>query len=237
MIEDVKLPKIYEASQYESDIYALWEKSGVFKPRSSGDPYSIVMPPPNANANLHIGYGLTSALEDIAARYHRQKGESVLLLPGADHAGFETQSVYEKQLAKEGKSRFDFSREQLYKQIYDFVALNRGSFETQMRQMGVSCDWEHFTFTLDQKIVDRAYATFKQMWDEGLIYRGERLVNFCTFHGTAFADIEVVYREEQGHLWHIRFWYRRRENHTCPRRQRFRGRQATRPTFLICYQS
>jgi valyl-tRNA synthetase len=201
----MNLPKVYEPGQYESDIYALWEKSRVFQPRETGESYSIVMPPPNANANLHIGYELTAALEDIAARHHRLKGESVLLLPGADHAGFETQVVFEKQLAKEGKSRFDYSREELYGRIWDFVALNRGNFETQMRQMGVGCDWSRFTFTLDDTIIRRAYATFKKMWDEKLIYRGERLVNFCTFHGTAFADIEVVHREEAGHLWYIRY--------------------------------
>ena len=201
----MKLPKTYIPSDYENDIYALWEKSGAFKPAKEGQPYSIVMPPPNANANLHIGYELTAALEDIAARYHRLKGESVLLLPGADHAGFETQSVYEKHLAKEGKSRFDFTREELYNQIFDFVALNRGNFETQLRKMGVSCDWEHYTFTLDQKIVSRAYATFKKMWDEKLIYRGERLVNYCTFHRTGFADIEVVHREEKNPLYYIKY--------------------------------
>lgn len=201
----MKLPKVYNPGDYENDIYALWEKSEAFKPAEEGSPYSIVMPPPNANANLHIGYELTAALEDIAARYHRLKGDSVLLLPGADHAGFETQSVYEKQLAKEGKSRFDFSREELYQRIWDFVAQNRSNFESQLRSMGVSCDWSRFTFTLDDKVVQRAYQTFKKMWDEGLIYRGERLVNFCTFHGTAFADIEVVHHEEKGHLWHIRY--------------------------------
>jgi len=173
MISRMKLPKAYDPNQYEADIYALWEKGGAFRPRETGQNYSIVMPPPNANANLHIGYELTAVLEDIAARYHRSKGDSVMLLPGADHAGFETQSVYEKHLAKEGKSRFDFSREELYRQIWDFVALNRDSFETQLRKMGVSCDWEHYTFTLDEKIINRAYATFKKMWDEGLIYRGE----------------------------------------------------------------
>lgn len=205
MMMEMKLPKTYQPSEYEADIYDLWEQSGAFRPSGKGGSYSIVMPPPNANANLHIGYELTAALEDIAARYHRLKGESVLLLPGADHAGFETQSVYEKKLAAEGKSRFDFSREEIYRQIWDFVALNRGNFETQMRRMGVGCDWSLFTFTLDDKIVKRAYATFKKMWGEKLIYRGERLVNFCTFHGTAFADIEVVYKEEQGKLWHIRY--------------------------------
>lgn len=201
----MKLPKVYEPAQYEDDIYALWEKGQAFAPKDRGGKgtYSIVMPPPNANANLHIGYELTAALEDIPVRYHRMKGEASLLLPGADHAGFETQVVYEKHLAKEGKSRFDFSREDLYRQIWDFVAMNRGSFEKQLRRMGASCDWTRYTYTLDEKIVKRAYATFKKMWDEGLIYRGERLVNFCTFHGTGFADIEVAYKEEKGHLWYI----------------------------------
>ncbi len=201
----MNLPKTYEPKEYESDIYALWEKSGAFEPKGKGEAYTIVMPPPNANANLHIGYALTAALEDIPARYHRMKGERTLLLPGADHAGFETQAVYEKHLAKEGKSRFDFSREQLYDQLYEFVATNRHNFESQFRKLGVSCDWSRFTFTLDDKIVERAYKTFKQLWDDGLIYRGERLVNFCTFHGTAFADIEVAYQEEKTNLWHIRY--------------------------------
>lgn len=203
----MRLPKVYEPGKYEEDIYALWEKSGAFEPknRGSSDTYSIVMPPPNANANLHIGYELTAALEDIPVRYHRMKGEATLLLPGADHAGFETQVVYEKHLAKEGKSRFDFTREELYQQVWDFVALNRDNFEKQLRRMGASCDWTRFTFTLDDKIVNRAFATFKKMWDDGLIYRGERLVNFCTFHGTAFADIEVEHKEVKGNLWHIKY--------------------------------
>lgn len=201
----MKLPKVYEPGLYESDIYALWERSEAFKPSGKGNPYAIVMPPPNANANLHIGYELTAALEDIAVRYHRLKGDNTLLLPGADHAGFETQVVYEKHLAKEGKSRFDFSREELYRQIWDFVALNRGNFEKQLRAMGVSADWSRFTFTLDDKIVKTAYNTFKKMWDEGLIYRGERLVNYCTFHRTAFADIEVVYKEEKSSLWYLKY--------------------------------
>ncbi|HEX8182943.1 MAG TPA: valine--tRNA ligase [Candidatus Saccharimonadales bacterium] len=205
----MKLSKIYEPGLYEQDIYALWEKTEAFKPASDrggkGDPYAIVMPPPNANANVHIGTELTFMLEDIAARYHRSRGYNTLLLPGADHAGFETQTVFEKHLAKEGKSRFDFSREELYQQIWDFVAQNRGNFETQFRRMGVGCDWSRYTFTLDDRIVNQAYATFKKMWDEGLIYRGERLVNFCTFHGTAFADVEVVHKEETGKLWYIRY--------------------------------
>lgn len=203
----MKLAKAYEPNQYESDIYALWEASGAFKPREHGakGAYSIVMPPPNANAGLHLGHVLTGAIEDIAARYHRLRGKSVALLPGADHAGFETWVVYEKKLNKEGKTRFDYSREDLYKQVWDFVQLNKANFEEQWRKIGVSCDWSRFTFTLDEKVVNQAYATFKKMWEEKLIYRGERLVNFCTHHGTSFSDIEVVYKEVSGHLWHIKY--------------------------------
>lgn len=203
----MNLPKTYEPNQYESDIYALWEKSGAFKPlnRGNDDAYSIVIPPPNANGDLHIGHGLTLGVEDALIRYNRMLGKSTLFLPGADHAGFETQSVYEKQLAKEGKSRFDFSREELYSRVYEFVAQNKDNYESQFRRLGASLDWEHYTFTLDEKIVTQAYATFKKMWDEGLIYRGERLVNFCTFHGTGFADIEVEYKEEASYLWHINY--------------------------------
>jgi valyl-tRNA synthetase len=201
----MQLPKTYEPKDYETDIYALWEQGGAFLPSGKGEPYSVVVPPPNANGNAHLGTAITLALEDIAVRYHRMKGKSTLFLPGADHAGFETQVVYEKQLAKEGKSRFDLSREELYSRIYDFVAENRHNFETQFRRFGASLDWTRFTFTLDEKVVTQAYKTFKKLWDDRLVYRGERLVNFCTFHGTAFADIEVEHKEETGKLWYIRY--------------------------------
>lgn len=199
------MPKVYEPSAYEKDIYELWENSGAFEPSGSKDYFSIVAPPPNANAPLHIGYGLTMAIEDTLARYHRLQGKAVLFVPGADHAGFETQVVYEKELAKTGKSRLDLSREQLYTQIWDFVAKNRTNFEEQFRDLGASVDWDHFTFSLDEKVVKTVYDTFKKMWNDGLIYRGERLVNFCTHHGTAFADIEVEYKESRGKLYYIRY--------------------------------
>lgn len=201
----MKLPKVYEPSLYEADIYALWEQSRAFQPRNAGKSYSVVVPPPNANANLHIGFALTMALQDIAIRYHRLKGEDVLFVPGADHAGFETQAVYEKHLAKAGKSRFDFSRDELYRDIWDFVAQNRKGFEKQFRDLGGSVDWSRFTFTLDDKVVKRAYATFKKMWDEELIYRGERLVNYCTYHRTGFADIEVEYKESETPLYYMKY--------------------------------
>jgi valyl-tRNA synthetase len=184
----MKLPKAYEPASYEADIYALWEKEGAFIPKNRGGEgyYSVVLPPPNANANLHMGHALTVAIEDTLVRYHRMKGREALYLPGADHAGFETWVVYEKKLNQEGKSRFDFSREELYRQVWDFVQGNKHNFEAQLRALGASLDWTKFTFTLDQKVVDTTYKTFQKMWDDGLIYRGNRIVNFCTFHGTSF---------------------------------------------------
>ena len=203
----MKFPKAYEPDQYEPDIYALWEKSGAFKKEQnkSSDAYTIVMPPPNANGNLHIGHGLTIALEDILTRYHRLKGEKAWYIPGADHAGFETWVVYERELESKGKSRFDYSREELYKQVWDFVHLQRGNMELQIRALGASCDWNSLTFTLDDKVTERVYETFKKMWQDGLIYRGKKLVNFCPKHQTAFADIEVVHKDENGKLWDIAY--------------------------------
>lgn len=201
----MNLPKTYEPNQYEADIYALWESSGAFKPSGEGEPYSIIMPPPNANGNLHIGHSLIVFLEDILTRYHRMQGRRAIWIPGADHAGFETWVVYEKQLESQGKSRFDYSREELYQQTWDFVAQHRGAMEQQVRALGASCDWSRQTFTLDPNVVAVAYRTFEKMWNDKLIYRGERIVNYCTEHDTSFADIEVVYKEEKSHLWTIAY--------------------------------
>lgn len=201
----MNLPKAYLPSDYEADIYALWEKAEAFAPKGKGEQFTIVLPPPNANAPLHIGHALDFSLKDIIARYQRAKGKRVLMLPGADHAGFETQVVYEKHLAKEGKSRFDFNREELYARIWDFVQENKGTFETQLRSFGTSCDWTRFTFTLDEKVVKTAYNVFKRLWDDGLIYRGERLVNYCTFHRTGFADIEVNYEDRTTPLYYMKY--------------------------------
>lgn len=201
----MKLPKVYEPDQYEADIYTLWEASGSFKPSGEGKPYSIIMPPPNANASLHTGHALMAFVEDILIRYHRMKGDKTIYIPGADHAGFETWVVFEKYLESQGKTRFDYSRDELYQQTWDFVAKNRGLMEVQLRELGASCDWEKLVFTLDDSVVKVAYQTFKKMWDEGLIYRGERLVNYCTKHDTSFADIEVEYKDEKSYLWQIRY--------------------------------
>ena len=201
----MRLAKIYEPNQYEPNIYAMWEEKGAFKPSGVGEPYSIVMPPPNANGNLHIGHALTVALEDILARYHRMQGKDVAYIPGADHAGFETWVVYEKELSKEGISRFDFSREQLYSQVWNFVEKQRGNMELQLRAMGVSASWKDLVFTLDEKVIKTVNTTFKKLWDEGLIYRGERIVNYSTKYQTSYSDIEVNHKLEKGTLWMIAY--------------------------------
>ncbi len=201
----MKLSKSYQPQEHEAAIYSLWESRNAFIPSQKGSPYALVMPPVNANGNLHMGHALTFSIQDIAARYQRSQGKSVLYIPGADHAGFETQVVFERELIKTGKSRFDYSREELYKNIFKFVDQNRTNLHSQIRRLGASVDWTRYTFSLDPAVVRQAYATFHSMWQQGLIYRGERLVNFCTYHGTAFADIEVVHKEEQGKLWHISY--------------------------------
>ena len=220
----MKFASSYEPSQFEPDIYAAWEAAGVFKPTiptvpadndgngiddrlesKSAKYYSIVMPPPNANGNLHIGHGLTIALEDSLARYYRLRGRSTWYIPGADHAGFETWVVYEKALEAQGHTRFEYDRDTLYARVWDFVAMQRGNMELQLRALGASCSWDDLTFTLDENVVDRVYTTFEKMWNDGLIYRGEKLVNFCPKHQTAFADIEVEHKDESGTLWEIEY--------------------------------
>lgn len=199
------LAKTYEPNQYEPNIYALWETSGAFKPSGSGVPFSTVMPPPNANGNLHIGHALDMALKDITVRYKRMTGHDVIYIPGADHAGFETWVVYERELQKQGKSRFDFKREELYSQVWDFVEQQRGNMELQVRALGTSASWDDLVFTLDEKVINTVYRTFKQLWDEGLMYRGERIVNYSTKYQTSYADIEVDHKLEKGSLWHIAY--------------------------------
>ena len=201
----MKLAKTYDPNEYEPTIYAMWETAGAFLPSGEGTPYSIVMPPPNANGNLHIGHALGTAIQDVLARHRRMRGDDVAYIPGADHAGFETWVVYERELTKQGRSRFDFSREQLYSQVWNFVDEKRGNMELQLRALGASVDWRDLVFTLDDKVIDTVYNTFSRLWDDGLVYRGERMVNYCTVHQTSFADIEVEHKAEKGKLWQIAY--------------------------------
>lgn len=202
-----ELPKAYSAKNVEPQIYQKWEKNGFFKPKiiKGQKPFTIIMPPPNANENLHIGHARFVVIEDVLTRYFRMKGVPTLWLPGADHAGIETQYVFEKKLAKEGKSRFDFDRQTLYKMIWDYVAENRGNMENQLRALGASCDWSRNIFTLDPKIIKIVYNTFFNLSEDGLIYRGERVVNYCVKCGTAFSQLEVNYEERDDKLYFLNY--------------------------------
>ena len=217
----MKFTSSYEPQAFEPDIYKAWEQSGFSNPTPNSEQspntyYSIVMPPPNANGNLHIGHGLTIALEDSLARYHRLKGNHTWYIPGADHAGFETWVVYERALESLGHTRFEYSRDELYAKVWDFVAEQRGNMELQVRALGASCAWDDLTFTLDENVVARVYQTFEKMWNDGMIYRGEKLVNYCPKHQTAFADIEVEHLDEPGHLWDIQYQIIEKNQTTSP---------------------
>lgn len=201
----MNLAKAYTPNDYEPTIYALWEQANAFAPKGEGEPYAIVMPPPNANGNLHIGHALGTAIEDILVRYHRMRGYDAVYIPGADHAGFETWVVYERELEALGKSRFEYSRDQLYSQVWDFVDRHRGNMELQLRALGAGASWNDLVFTLDAKVIDTVYSTFKKMWDDGLVYRGEKIVSYCTKHHTSFADIEVQHKDEKSKLWKIAY--------------------------------
>ncbi|NCU37977.1 valine--tRNA ligase [Candidatus Saccharibacteria bacterium] len=201
----MKLAKAYTPNDYEPNVYALWERANAFAPKGKGEPYCIVMPPPNANGNLHIGHALGTAIEDILVRYHRMKGYDSVYIPGADHAGFETWVVYERELEVIGKSRFEYSRDQLYSQVWDFVDTHRGNVELQLRALGAGASWNDLVFTLDSKVVKTVYSTFKKLWDDKLVYRGEKIVSYCTKHRTSFADIEIQHKDEKSKLWKIAY--------------------------------
>ncbi|MFA6184719.1 MAG: valine--tRNA ligase [Candidatus Shapirobacteria bacterium] len=206
------MDKAYNPSS-EGQIYDQWLKSGAFTPvvpknpkeaRLKKEPFTIILPPPNANNPLHAGHALFT-VEDILVRYHRMLGDPTLWLPGTDHAGIETQFVFEKYLQKQGKSRFDYDRETLFKLIFDYVNENRDVAKTQMQRLGFSLDWTREKFTMDTDHIARVYAIFNRMVNEGLVYRDEKIVNYCTFCGTAFSNLEVEHKNVNSHLWYFKY--------------------------------
>ncbi len=198
----MQLPKVYEPKEYESDIYALWEKSGAFAPSGKGKPFSIIMPPPNANGSLHWGHAVGYTLTDVITRYKRMQGYKTLWLPGTDHAGIETQFVYERDvLAPQGKTRLDFTPEKFYEDVMEFTLIQQTKILSQFRSMGFSPDWGRLKFTLDQGVVDIVYDTFKKLHKDGHVYRGNRIVNWCPRCSAAFADIELEHREQEDAMY------------------------------------
>jgi valyl-tRNA synthetase len=207
MMVGVKLPKTYEASQYESDIYALWEKSGAFTadPNSGKAPFSISMPPPNETGTLHIGHALFLTLQDILARHARQQGKDVLWLPGTDHAALATNAIIEKQLAEEGTDKHAIGREVFLDRVREFVGKSRDTINTQVKAMGSSVDWTRARYTLDESLNRSVNEVFVKMYNDGLIYRGHRIVNWDPNLETNVSDDEVVYKEELGKFYTFQY--------------------------------
>ncbi|MEK7129304.1 MAG: valine--tRNA ligase, partial [Patescibacteria group bacterium] len=204
-----KLLKPYDPKENEERIYKLWEESGFFNPDKlparHKEPFTIIMPPPNANGSLHAGHAVFVTIEDLIIRYKRMRGYKTLWLPGADHAGFETQVVYEKELEKEGRSRFKMDPQDLRREIMDFTLENKKFMESQLRQLGASCDWSREKFTLDPDIVKIVYSTFKQLCDDGLAYRGKRIINWCTKHQTSLSELETITEEREDPLYYMKY--------------------------------
>jgi valyl-tRNA synthetase len=209
-----KFLKPYEPQSVEDKLYEMWQQSGYFNPdrciedgicNDDAEPFSIIMPPPNANGSLHAGHALFVTIQDIMTRYARMQGKRTLWYPGADHAGFETQVVYEKKLTKEGRSRFQMSREELYNEILNFTQENKSFMEGQIRQLGASCDWSRELFTLDDRVIKTVYDTFAQLDKDGLLYRGLRSINWCPKHQTGLSNLEVTYQERKEPFYYIKY--------------------------------
>jgi valyl-tRNA synthetase len=201
----------YQHDLFEQAIYQQWEDAHAFDPdatpSTTGKSFSIIMPPPNANDPLHVGHAMFISLEDVMVRYHRMLGDDTVWIPGTDHAGIETQFVFEKKLAKKDQSRFDFDRESLYKMIWEYVQENSDTAVNQMKKLGASADWTRFKFMLDEDVVGETLNTFVKMFKDGLVYRQERLVNYCTKCGTAFSELEVNYEERVSPLYYVRYHF------------------------------
>ncbi len=205
-----KFEKPYNPSETENRIYRQWLESGYFTPENlpdakSREPYTIIMPPPNANAPSHVGHALGYTIQDILIRYHRMRGRRTLWLPGSDHAGFETQVVFEKVLEKRGTSRFKMNREEFYQACWDYVQENKHISEEAIKRLGASCDWKRNTFTLDSEVVKVVYETFKQMHRDGLVYRAGRICNWCPKHGTGLSDLETKYEERTEPFYYFKY--------------------------------
>jgi len=202
-----ELPKAYEPGKVEDRIYQFWLEKGYFTPKIDRNkkPFVIIMPPPNVTGELHLGHALTATLEDIMTRWHRMKGEITLWLPGTDHAGIATQVVVEQQLAGEGLTRHDLGREKFVARVWQWVSQCRKTIIEQHKKLGASCDWTRDRFTLDEEPSQAVLATFIRLYNKGLIYRGERIINWCPRCQSALSDLEVEHRELKGHLYYIKY--------------------------------
>ncbi|QBZ83533.1 Valine--tRNA ligase [Hydrogenovibrio crunogenus] len=201
------MEKHFDPNSIETKWYQTWEKSGYFKPQTSttGEHYSIMIPPPNVTGSLHMGHAFQDTIMDTLIRYHRMRGDETLWQPGTDHAGIATQMVVERQLAAKGLSRHDLGRDAFIQKIWEWKAESGGTITQQLRRLGASPDWSRERFTMDDGLSDAVKEVFVQLHEEGLIYRGKRLVNWDPVLHTAVSDLEVLSEEEMGSLWHMRY--------------------------------
>jgi valyl-tRNA synthetase len=201
------LPPQYDPTLTESKWQTAWENEQVFKadPNHTGEPYCIVIPPPNVTGSLHMGHAFESALIDTLIRYHRMKGDNTLWLPGTDHASIAVQTILEKQLKAEGKNRDDLGREKFLERAWQWKEESGGTIVNQLRSLGVSVDWSRERFTLDEGLSRSVKTAFIQLYEEGLIYRGNYLVNWCPSSQSAVSDLEIENEEVNGHLWYLRY--------------------------------
>ncbi|MEO1765492.1 MAG: class I tRNA ligase family protein, partial [Cyanobacteria bacterium J06629_18] len=174
-------------------------------PSKSGKPYSIMIPPPNVTGKLHMGHAFDNTLIDCLVRYHRMKGDNALYLPGTDHASIAVQTIIEKQLKEEGKTRYDLGREKFLERAWEWKAESGGTIVNQLRRLGVSVDWTRERFTMDEGLSKAVLEAFVRLYDEGKIYRGNYLVNWCPASQSAVSDLEVDQKEVDGKLWHFRY--------------------------------
>ncbi|MBH0181258.1 MAG: valine--tRNA ligase, partial [Nitrospira sp.] len=202
-----QLDKSYDPKAVESRWYQLWNERGYFhaSPDHGGDPYCIVIPPPNVTGSLHVGHALNHSLQDILIRWRRMQGRNVLWIPGTDHAGIATQNVVEKQLMAEGLSRESLGRDQFIERVWTWKATSGNTIVSQQKQLGESCDWDRLRFTMDEGLSKAVIEVFVRLYDDGLIYRGERLINWCPRCLTALSDIEVEHEDVKGKLYHLRY--------------------------------
>jgi valyl-tRNA synthetase len=202
-----ELAKVYEPQAVETKWYRRWEDEGYFHAEAGGDkpPYSIVIPPPNVTGALHMGHALNNTLQDILCRWKRMTGHNVLWMPGTDHAGIATQNVVERQLAAAGTNRHELGRDAFIERVWQWKAESGGQIIGQLKRLGASCDWERERFTMDEGLSKAVREVFVRLHEEGLIYRDNRLINWCPRCHTALSDIEVEHEEKAGHLWHLRY--------------------------------
>ena len=202
-----EMSKAYDPSKVEDKWYQFWMEKGYFKPKidPAKKPFTIIMPPPNVTGELHVGHALTATLEDIMIRWHRMMGDPSLWIPGVDHSGIAAQVVVERILAKEKLMRYELGREKFDLRMKEWAAKARASITNQHKKLGVSCDWSREAYTLDPGPSLAVRTTFYRLYQKGLIYRGERITNWCPRCSTVLSDLEVEHKDQSGHLWYIRY--------------------------------